>query len=383
MLFIHALLAELLQCFAVKIRRTKSSHAMNSYVRITSIMMLAGVLCMACQKKGGGDIVLQDVKVNLSDAISVPDFDKKDFNIYDTIPNGADLYQHLRTLVYVAEYSADLVNTALRTLHMYEISGPTTFTYISDDDNRIKSVIVREKIPFENETWDYELAVSDETEGKAFVIYWNRNPRRAIAFMFRKAFDFNVIFMRNTLIRLDYSESDAVFDRTMMVRLVGLDSTSVHYMSKLKMFAGQAGDVVRFYGNTIHPSAYIVDASHTGGRAWCFKGRNDVVQDIAVALCALPVISLSNNEMPILWTDYTMEKVLEAEITDAYVDIAPATLETYVKEARGAAYFIGRQGFVGNDTNIPDHPGFTSAFIDLSGFDPWAPYDIYTMNINF
>jgi len=356
---------------------------MNTLGRIVFTLLLASLCCVSCKKKGGGDIVLQDIDVNLSDAISVPDFDKKDFNLYDTIVSGADLYQHLRTLVYVAEYSAELVNAALRNIRMYEITQPTTFTYISDDDNRIKTLVVREKIPFENETWDYEMVITDETEGKAFAIYWNMNPRRAIAFLYRKAFDYNVLFMRNALIRLDYSETNQIFDRTMLVQLIGLDSTSVNYMSKLKMFAGQMGDVVHFYGNTIHPSAFIVDPSHAGGRAWCFKGKNDVIQDIAVAKCALPIIDLTNTEMPALWTEYTMDKVLEEEITDAYVDVAPATLENYIQYARGAAYFIGRPGFVGNDTNIPDHPGFTTSFIDLTGIEPWAPYDVYTMFIDF
>ena len=236
---------------------------------------------------------------------------------------------------------------------------------------------------FENETWDYEMVITDETEGKAVAVFWNMTPRRVVAFLYRKAFDFTSLFMRNALIRVDYSENHSLFDRTMLVQIIGMDSTSVNYMSKLKMFAGQTGDVVHFYGNTIHPHAYIVDPNHAGGRAWCFKGKNDVEQDIAVARCALPVIDMSNTEMPNLWTDYTMDQVLETEITDAYVDVTPTTLETYIENARGAAYFIGRQGFVGNDTNIPDHPGFTVAFIDLTGLDPWAPFDVYTMTIIF
>ncbi len=356
---------------------------MKTYGRIILFTLIAGLFFSACRKKEKGDIVPENVKVNLSDAISVPDFDKKNFILADSIASGRDLYQHLRTLVYVGEFSADMVNSALRSIQGYNINKPINFSYTSDLDNRTKTVVVKEMVQFEGTAWDYEMIISDDLTGKALALYWNLNPLKVVVIMHTKAWNYRTIFMRQTLIRIDYSEIDRNFDRTMLVQITGMDSTSLNYMNKLKMFVGQKDEIVYFYGNSIHPNAYFVDASHTGGRAWSFKGKNNINLDIAVARCALPPTTLPNTGMPDLWTQYSMDKVLESEITTAYVTVTQPVLDYYLQNARGAAYFVGLNGFVSNDNNIPNTPGFTTEFINLSGFDPWAPLDITNMTIKF
>ena len=353
----------------------------TAYVLIS--LLLTGLFCTSCQKNKGGDIVPDNFGINLSDAISIPDLDKKALILNDTIASGKDLYQHLRTLIFVGEYSSELINESLWSIKDYIIDRAMSFSYISDRDNRTKNVVVREQVSFENETWDYEMTITDEIEGKAFLLYWNMNPLKVIAFLQPKAMNFQSLVLRRAIIRVNYNDSDPIFDKTMLVMVTGIDSTSVNFMKKLKMFAGQKGDVVHIYGNTIHPYAYLVDPNYIGGRAWTFRAKNNTKLDIAVAKVALPPISLTNDEMPPIWDEYSMDKILEEEIVTVYNDATPSIIENYVYTARGVAYFVGPPGFVSNGTDIPQVPGFTPEFIDMTGLEPWAPVDVNNLTIGF
>ena len=346
-------------------------------------VLIAVILASSCSKKKKGDIVPDNMDINLSDAISVPDLEKKGYIYADTIVSGKDLYQNLRTLIFYGDHAGAILNQYLSILEIYEITGPTIFSFINDQDGKSKNVVVTDNVDFYNETWDYFMFVTDGFEGAALALYWNINPRKAIAIFRPKAINSNSTFLRNAYVWIEYNESDQIFDRTTLIQIADMDTTSANYMSKLKMFIGQKGDVAHIYGNTIHPTAYLVDPEHTDGRSWSFIAKNNIKLDIAVAKCALPTTKMTLDEMPNLWTFYSMDEVLREEIEAVYTDLTPVQIDPLLVNAIGSAYFIGPAGFVSNNLDIPEDPGFTNDFLDLSGLEPWTPLDVYNMIISF
>ncbi len=346
------------------------------------LLLISSILTSSCSKKKG-DIVPDDMDIDLSDAISVPDLEKKAFIPGDSIISGRDLYQRLRTLIYVGDQAGTLLNNYLSELNQYEISGPKIFTYFGDQDGKIKSVIVDEQVSYNNQLWDYSLTVTD-AGNPAMRIYWNVNPREAIAIFSPQGMNSNTVFMKNAIVYIEYSESASLFDKTMLITISNMDVSSPGNMSKLKMFIGLKDGVAHIYGNTIHPEDYLINESLTISRSWAFKAKNDLIRDIAVAKCALPPSATTADGMLNLWDDYSMDKILEQEIKTVYPGIPQQDLVNYINSAKGRAYFIGSQGFISNDTDVPENDGFTPAFIDLSGIaEPWVPKEVFEMTVSF
>lgn len=355
---------------------------MKKYNWFLLILVVPFLLNTSCKKRSDSDVVPDNIKVKLSDAISVPDLDKKELILLDTI-SGRDLYQNLRTLIYVSDFASTLIESTLQSVKLYKIDKPMQFSYISFDDDEVKNVIVTEAANYDKLLWDYGLVITNDKDQKGFELFWNMNPLKVIAILKPGTYNSKALVMRNAMIRVDYSESDQFYDRTMMVRIAQMDSLDRKFMKNMKIFLGQKGDNIDFFGNTIHPSGYIMNPDYTGGLAWSFKGRNNTNLDIAVAKCALPPVSLSNTKMATLWMDYSMDTVLQKDMESVYTDVPVEMLEPYLVNARGLAYFIGPAGFAGSGDTPPANSGFTSTFIDLGNLEPWAPQDVYNMSIGW
>jgi len=312
---------------------------------ILLLLLIASIMIGSCSKKSKKEIVPDDMDIDLSDAISIPELLKKGYIFEDPILSGRDLYQKLRTLIFVGDHAGDILNKYLKELDQYEITGPGTTSYIGEDDGKTKYVAVTDNVNVLGETWDYFLLTTDEVANPGLALYWNEKPRKAVAILNPLNMNNEAVELRNAFIMIEYDETNPDYDKTMTVHITNIDSTNVSYMSKLRIFIGMEGDVADIYGTTINPAEYLVDNAYTGGRSWCFKARNDIKQDIAVARCALPHVALSSAEMSELWTNNSMDKVLEEEIVAAYPDINPVDLDNYIGSATGLAYFIGSGGF--------------------------------------
>lgn len=349
---------------------------------ILMFLAISGMLFTGCQKKKGENIIPENLKVNVTDAISFPDLDKKkSLLLSDSILSGRDLYQQLRTLVYISDFSADMIQGALNNVRQFDITKPASFSYTSSDDNQVKTLTVKQNYLYQKETWDYGLLISDEKAGKAFQIVWNLSPLKIVAILHPMAYNVRSLNQRHSFIKVEYNEDNQNYDRTMIVSIVGLDSTNVKFVKNLKVFFGQKGDIVSLYGNFNMPYGYVVSAQETPGRSFCFKAKNNTKLDIAVAICAIPHTTLSS--IGTLWSYYSMDKVLERQIMAAYPNMGLLTLNQFIKNAVGIAYFSGTNGFVSNDKDNPDPGKFTSEFIDMSNINPWTPATIESMNINF
>jgi len=339
-----------------------------------------------CNKDDSGDSLPDNIIIEISDAISHPaSGSTKSAGLGVDPLTGEEIYKYLRNFIYLGELSAGLVQDMMISLEKHNIKYATTFSYVSIYDEKNKNVVVNENVSVNDTTWNYCLTVSDEELGTAFQLFWNTNPLEVIAILQPRAFDFGVTRNPNSMIKIEYSENDPDYDKTMIVSVTKMDSTSRQYMSSLKFFAGKSGDIISLYGTAIHPYMALINDNHTNGRAFCFQAKNDVLNDIAVARIALPTIV--QTDMTNIWDDFSVYQVLSDEIDIVYANAAQATLDhikvIFLEYATGPAYFTGEQGFVSNGTDIPDDDGFTSEFINMTGLTPWAPSIISKMTITF
>ncbi len=344
-----------------------------------ALLILAG----GCRKKEEGpEVVPDDLKVNVSSAISFPDLDKKKALILsDSLLTGKKMYQYLRTLVYVGDFSAGMIQHVLDFVRTRNITGPVSFSYTSPDDGREKLLVVEDHFLFSKEYWDYGLTIADSKLGNAFLMVWNLSPLKAVAILHPVAYNYEATEQRNAFIKVEYSEGNQKYDRTMIVSVAGMDSIDARSVRRMKLFFGQKGDIVSLFGNFNMPYGYVVSPDEKRGRSWSFKAKNNVKLDIAVARCGIPFMTVSTVDK--IWSYYSMDQVLERQIMFAYPETDTTVVETIVSDAVGIAYLEGQQGFVSNDKENPDPAKFTQDFIDMSGIDPWPPATVEAMSISF
>lgn len=353
---------------------------------ITVIITLSTIVFSGCGKDESGDSLPDNITIGISDAISFPvSGSGKSANLGVDPLTGEEIYLHLRNFIYLGELSADLVQDMMLSLKKHNITHSTTFSYESIYDGKNKNVVVKENVSINDTTWDFCITVSDEELGTAFQLFWNTNPLEVIAILQPRAFDFSTTRNPNAMIKIEYSENNPDYDKTMIVSITRMDSTSRQYMSNLKFFAGENGDIISLYGNSIHPYLMLINKNHINGRCFCFQARNDVPNDIAIARIALPTIL--QTDMSNIWSDFSVDKVLTEEIDIVYANVDQAILtgikEIFLARAIGPAYFTGEQGFVSNAGDIPDDEGFTQDFMNMTGLIPWSPVEINQMIITF
>ena len=218
---------------------------------ITVIITLLAIVFSGCSKDESGDSLPDNITIEISDAISFPASGSAKSAKLGVDPlTGEEIYMYLRDIIYLGELSADFVQDMMISLKKYNISYAIAFSYESIYDGKNKNVVVKENVCVNDTTWNYCLTVSDEELGTAFQLFWNTSPLEVIAILQPKAFDFTVTRNPNAMIKIEYSENDPYYDKTMIVSITRLDSTSRQYIRNLKFFTGKNGDIVSLYGNT-------------------------------------------------------------------------------------------------------------------------------------
>lgn len=314
-----------------------------------------------------------DIPVSISWAGTTKDM------AYDTL-YGNEIYEHMRVFINVGEESANIVATIIGAIGTYNIDREMEFDY-TGQDGRSKHAIVEQNKSLEGTSYEFKMDIKDNDGSNAMLIYWNTSPIKGVAFLRPYNLDrTTIVGHHNAVVRVDYDETGTSYEKTMIVQITGLDSLEVNWMDKMKMFVGKTGNQIDVYGNSNHPSAIIVDPNYTGGRNWAFVARADDAEDIGVAIvdlppCAANTVTLANN-------DYSIYHVLETEINNIGITDSTA-IANYLANAQEPGYFIGTQGFVSCGSVIPNHIGFTSVFLDLSGLAYYIPNDIRNLVINY
>ncbi len=301
--------------------------------------------------------------------------------IKDDSLRGNAIYLHLGTFIAVGEESAKLVEAFIDGIRKYKIDRIQTLTYVGEDDNRTKNLVVLSNITYEGKTWDYEMTVTDADSesnpdgGKALQIFWNKSASvEGIAII--KPYNCDRIKNANAkeaVFRIDYTETSTLgYDAQMEVRISGLpladpseDSFSVN---TLHMFAGKKGDVVDVYGNTNHPNAMLFTSE--AGFNWAFVASGNDVKNTGVAEVGLPPSSLDKNDRKILLKDYSIKNVFTAGITALWPGIDQDLLAAYLKDTAAPGYF-NKKGFISGGTSPgADWDALTERLNALTPYNP-------------
>jgi hypothetical protein len=309
----------------------------------------------------------------------------------DTL-KGNDIYLHLNTFIAVGEGAANLVEEFIHGIRKHKIDRIQSLTYISEDDNRKKNLVVTPDATFESQEWDYQLTVTDaESEGKqdggkALQIFWNKNAKvKGIAIV--KPYNCDRVENVNApdaTFRIDYTESSSLgYDAQMEVTISGLPLPAPledpFAVSTLKMFAGKKGDIVDVFGNTNHPNAILF--SGNAGFNWAFVAAGNDVKNIGVAEVGLPPSKLDETDRNVLLKEYSIKNVFNREITSVWPGIDQNILNAFLTNTAAPGYFDNKKGFVaGGVSPGADWDALTSRLNSLS---PYNPKTISELNVNF
>jgi hypothetical protein len=305
---------------------------------------------------------------------------------------GNEVYLNLNTFIAVGAGASLIVDGVIDGIRKYHIDRLLSLSYVSDDDNRTKNLIVTSEVSFEGKTWDYQLTITDgDAEGqadggKALQIFWNKQaPIAGIAII--KPYNCNRKKDGNApdaVFRIDYSEAgDLGYDKQMEVQISGLPLANPlqdpYSVNTLHMFVGKKGDVVDVFGNTNHPNAILF--SGTPGFNWAFVASSNDAKNIGVAEVGLPPSKLDSKDRKVLLKDYSIKNVFTREITLIWPAIDQTLLATYLKNTSAPGYFNSAKGFISAGVS----PGADWDVLNarLDALTPYDPFETSNLVLNF
>lgn len=373
---------------------------MNTKLAIAVILFLGSFFIQSCQKEEivspTENIILPerfkvDIPSSISSSTSLKSGSIMDANNADTLKGNA-IYLNLITFVAVGEGAADIVQHIIGGIAMYHINKPMTFTFESDDDHRVKNLVVKENATFNGKTWKFMMTISDAASisnpdsGKALQIFWNPSPIEGVAILK----PYNIDRSKNTnmpdaLFRIEYSEiADQNYDSHMIVDMAGLplSDLNMYAIKNLRMFVGKKGDIVDVYGNSDHPNARFF--TQDKGFNWAFVASGSATKNISTAEVGLPPCDLNESSRKVLLQDYSIKSVLTEQVNEWFLQFGvrphPEDLSAYLKNADAPGFF-NKNGFVqaGTAPNADYAPFVTR----IGSLTPYSPKSIGSISINF
>ena len=187
--------------------------------------------------------------------------------VTEDVLQGNDIYQHMELFINVGDRSAEIVGDIINGIRKHKIDRILTLSYESDDDGRVKNLVVVEAPEYEGLVYEYGLTLTDadsegnEDGGYAMQIFWNRSPIKGVALL--KPYNIDRLHDADAgeaIFKVEYdSDSNLGYDAHMIVSIANLTledpNVDQYSMRTLKMFVGKSGDVIDVYGNSNHPNA--------------------------------------------------------------------------------------------------------------------------------
>jgi len=361
---------------------------------LIAIIAAAGLFFTGCtndsnlETPDNNSILPETFGVDIPTALSY-EGNLKSAALIDTI-KGNHIYAHLRSFIRVGDMGAEIVTDIIRGIWRYEINKPMEVRYESDDDGRVKHLVVVKDSEFDGQVWEFQLTITDlesegnEDGGKALQVFWNRRPMKGIAIMKPYNIDrVNSADMGDAMFRIDYNKDDLFYDATMMVYAAGLPMPSPlenpFALKSLKMFAGKKGDIIDVYGNSDHPNAILI--SGTPGFNWAFVAAGNDVKDIGVAEVGLPPSNLDEPSRSKLLGYYAIGEVFEREIKDVWGDQVPQDIiDAYLANTEAPGYFDSH-GFVSAGVSPGDE--YDRLDVRLPNMSPYNPKEVGNLTIVF
>lgn len=327
-------------------------------------------------------------KVDIPSSLSRNNSGNKSANV-DTL-DGNEIYRNLNTFIFVGESAADMVQAIIYSISVNNIDHAMDLTYTSNEDGRLKHLVVVENSAFEGITYEFQLTITDKDSegnsdgGKALQVFWNTSPIKGIAII--KPYNCNrteSASVPDAMYRIDYNEAPSNgYDATMEVAIAGLPVanplTDPYSMSALKMFVGKKSDNIDVYGNSEHPNAKFF--TNETGFNWAFVASSSESNNIAVAEVGLPSDSINSTDRNILLKNNSIHNVFENQILMVYPTVSQQDLANYLQNTSAPGYFTNA-GFLQGGTS----PGaqYDALYTRTESLTPYSPVAMKNLTISF
>lgn len=308
---------------------------------------------------------------------------------------GNEIYEHLGFFIAVGEEAANIVEEIIFSIIIYDIDRVKEVVYQSEDDNRVKNLIVKEIAEYNNQVWDYMLTITDaESEsnpdgGKAIQIFWNKKPIEGIAILKPYNIDRNTDEKaKDAIFRITYSEvENTSYEKHMIVEIADMPLADPNIdpfsLESMKMFVGKKGDIIEVYGNSNHPNAKVF--TDRIGFNWAFVASGYENTDLGVAEVGLPSNDLDSDSREVLLKENSIKNFLTDELNQYFLNLYGVRpdqddLAAYLVNADAPGFF-NTNGFVQSGiAPRDDYNLLTEAIEDLT---PYNPKDLKELEINF
>ncbi len=360
------------------------------------VLLIAALFFTACENTFNGpnlddenSILPDQLSVDIPAALLDDASSLKGAPVVDTL-KGREIYGHLRFFIHTGDFAGRIVKHVIYGIRRYNIDQVKTVTYESEDDGRIKNLVVVESPEFDGRTWEYGLTITDaESEGeadggKAMQIFWNRNPKEGISIIKPYNLDRNTEEeMANAMFRIDYSGAGELgYEHHMIVSIADLPAIdpllAPFAMDGMKMFVGKKGDYVDVYGNSSHPNAKFL--TEKVGYNWAFVASGSEVEDAAIAELGLPLNTLDAEGRAILLEEYSIYNVLYTEVKTIWPHASDEILEAWLTNTEAPGFF-NKNGFIQGGEAPGDE--FLPLMERISGLSPYNPKAIANLEIMF
>jgi hypothetical protein len=356
------------------------------------VFLLGIVFFTACENTYGPELedsILPDQLTVDIPASLLEDISAKKSSAVDTL-KAREIYGHLRFFIHTGHHGARLTKHVMMAIRKYNIDRVKTLTYESDDDGRIKNLVVVESPEFEGVVWDYGLTITDaESEGnddggKGMQVFWNTNSRAGITII--KPYNLDRTSDREwamAMFRIDYSAAGELgYDRHMIVSIAGIPVVDPllepFAMDGMKMFVGKEGDFVDVYGNSSHPNAKFL--TEKVGYNWAFVASGSHVEDAGVAEVGLPLSTVDAEGRAVLLEEFSVYNVLYNEVKTIWPHASEELLEAWLTNAEAPGFF-SEDGFIQGGEAPGDE--WLPLVDRIQGLSPYNPKTIANLEISF
>jgi len=334
-------------------------------------------------------ILPEEFSIDIPEAISFENTVKTGTKSVEPI-NGNLIYLHLAHFIRIGEGGGEIVEGIIKGIVRYGINKPMSLSYTSDDDGRVKNLVVMENPYFEGETWEFQLNITDaesennEDGGLALQIFWNRRPIRGVAILkpynIDRSKDENI---PDAVFRIEYSQAgEKGYDAHMLVAASGLPVAdpldNMYSTDALKMFVGKSGNEVDVYGNSNHPNAKFFNADV--GFNWAFVASGNAALDIGVAEVGLPGSYLDEPSRSVLLEDYSIKNVFTQQIYELWPNISQESIDIFLYNTEAPGFFDNKGFIQGGTSPGEDHDALATRLPFLS---PYNPKEIAELDITF
>lgn len=304
--------------------------------------------------------------------------------------DGNGVYELLGFFISLGEESSNIVEEIINAIRPFGLLGPTSLSYESDDDGRLKNLELTEGASYEGVDYEYVLLITDsdsegnDDKGNAMQIFWNRSPIEGVAIL--KPYNLDRVENaenESAIFKIEYSETGNLgYESHMIVSITGLqleDAEEDPYsVDNLKMFVGRNDDTFDLYGNSNHPNASFF--SEETGFNWAFVGSALDSRDLGVSEVGLPPSTLSSTSREEILKEYSIKQVFTDQILGVFPSLDQESLDPLLVNTEAPAYF-DQAGFIqGGESPGDDWNELSARILELT---PFSPLEIQNLTIEF